>query len=367
MKIGILTIHHAYNFGAILQSYATYRILNDLGYDAEFIDYENETFSNERKIFLPLNSLGNVFRNIRSLFQYRQLKLRIQLYEEFYKKMKVSHEKYNSESINNLSGYDVVLTGSDQTFALYLTNNPNDIKPYFQEKIKNIRKVSYASSMGEKFFKITENDNIWMKKCLADFDFLSVREIKSADYIERLLGKRPEIVLDPTLLLSPLKWKEEMVETKFAQGDFIAFYTVLSAPWVIKYVETLSIKTGLKVIAMHPRTRYEMRTPFNYLGAIGPGEFLTIINKAKYVVTTSFHATVFSILFRKKFVSLCIGEGNRQKTLLNIFNIQTQLVTESFNCDYSPLIENEIDYEFVHKKLLDEQKRSISFLQKALI
>ena len=68
MKIGLLTIHHAYNFGAALQAYATYDTLKNMGYDVEFIDYGNDTFRAERNLFLPNSSVGNIIRNMRTLF-----------------------------------------------------------------------------------------------------------------------------------------------------------------------------------------------------------------------------------------------------------------------------------------------------------
>ena len=365
MKIGLMTIHHAYNFGAMLQAYATFKVINEMGHDVEFIDYDNETFAGERKIFLPCNSVGNILRNFRSLLQFKQLKERVKRYEAFYQKLNVSKSKYNRNNINSVKGYDLVITGSDQTFSLYLTNNPADIRPFFLKDVNCSKKISYASSMGEKFYKLKQGDDIWMKECLADFRHISVREKGSADYIEKLTGKRPAVVLDPTLLRSADQWNLDSEESNYAKGDYIAFYTVLSEPWVIKYVEKFAKDTGLKVIAMHPRTRYEMRANFNYVGALGPSEFLTIIKNAKYVITTSFHATSFSIIFQKQFVSLKIGEGNRLSSLLNQLCLVKQLICEN-DMDFSVLLDP-IDFSMPQELLNKEKLASMNYLRNSIM
>lgn len=364
-KVGILTVHHAYNFGAMLQSYATYRMIKDMGFHAEIIDYDNDTFANERYIFLPFNSVGNIVRNLRSIFQYGQLKQRVEKYEKFYRLIKVSNRKYSNNNIGEVEGYDIVLTGSDQTFCLYLTDNPDDIRPFFLKEIHGVRKVSYASSMGEKFYKLTNEDNTWIGECLNEYSYLSVREEKSVDYISKLIGVQPELVLDPTLLLEENQWTQVMADTKYNNCEYIAFYTVLSEPWVIKYVNALSKKTGLKVVALHPRTRYEINSKFDYVGALGPSEFLSMIKNATYVVTTSFHATAFSIIFKKQFVSLKIGEGNRLRSLLNMLNLDNQLISETSCSDFS-ILTDRINWEVPYEMLSKEKEKSRSYLLNAL-
>ncbi|MDD3416048.1 MAG: polysaccharide pyruvyl transferase family protein [Lachnospiraceae bacterium] len=365
MKIGLITIHHAYNFGASLQSHATYRTLSKLGHEVEFIDYDNNTFLSERQLFLSFNNLGNILRNIRTLFQLNQLKTRIHKFETFYNKYLISPSHYINNIDWDTTRYNVILTGSDQTFNLYLTNNPQEMRPFFLENISDKKKVTYASSMGEKFFKLTNSDEQWMKEQFLKFNSLSVREKKSADFIEQLTGVRPQVVLDPTLLLSADEWNKEVIKSNYEKGEYIAFYTVLSDSWVIKYIEKLSSITRLRVVALHQRTRYELGTKFEYAGDIGPGEFLSIIKNAKYVVTTSFHATCFSIIFKKQFVSLIIGEGNRLKSLLSSVGLADRIVTSNSVKEYERVLQN-IDFDNSHKMWQEEKNISMAYLENAL-
>lgn len=365
MKIGLLTIHHAYNYGAMLQAYATFKTLHNLGHDVEFIDYDNYTFAAERQVFLSNRSIGNILRNLRTILQLKSLKIKIEKFEDFYQKCRVGNTHYYNSEDWDTSEYDVVLTGSDQTFSLYLTNNPQEMKPFFLEHVKEVKKISYASSMGEKFFKLQPQDNAWLKERFEAFDFLAVREAKSADFIEKLVGKSPMVVLDPTLLLSREEWEKECVLSRYEAEEYIVFYTVLSEPWVIKYVENISAKTGLRVIAIHSRTRYELNAKFQYIEDAGPGEFLSIIKNAKYVITTSFHATSFSIIFQKQFVSLVIGEGNRLRSLLSSAGLTTQAIGEN-NQYYVPLLEGTIDYSNVVKLMQKEKSDSLDYLKEAL-
>lgn len=364
-NIGLLTIHHTYNYGAMLQAYATYFALQKLGNSVELIDFDNNTFEEERNIFLPCNSIKNLLRNLRTLINYKRQVKRKSNFEDFYSKMKVSPKHYNNEYGWDVTRYDVVLTGSDQTFCLYLTDVPEEMKPFFLNHVKGVKKASYASSMGEKFHKLSESDKIWLQESFQSFDYISVRERKSADYINSLIGIKPQIVLDPVFLLSANEWDVTVSKAVYPKGDYIAFYTVLSEQWVIQYAERIAQITKLPVIALHPRTRFELTTKFNYATENGPEEFVSIIKNAKYVITTSFHATVFSIIFNKLFVSLSIGEGNRLSSLLNMLSLDDRLIKKD-NAVPNSLLNAVIDYSVTNNRLKEEIEKSYQFIETAL-
>lgn len=349
MKIGLLTIHHVYNFGAVLQAYATYDTLKNMGYNVEFIDYDNDTFRAERNLFLSNSSVGNIVRNARTLITLKQCKKRVERYEEFYGLSKKSGKTWMNDGDFSNAPYDVILVGSDQTFCLYLTGKPDEMRPFFLESAGNIKRMSYASSMGEKTAFMTDADYCWMGDQLKKFSSILVRDNKTASCIEKLIGKRPPVVLDPTLLLSAEQWSK-LASSEKPKDDYIAFYTVLSAPWVVDYVEHLSQKLGMKVIALHARTRFEMKAGYHFSGDCGPREFLSVIKHAKYVVTTSFHATAFSIIFQKQFVSLILGEGNRLLSLLDSLALSHRAIRETGK-DNMEILTDAIAYDTVCDRL----------------
>lgn len=366
MKVGIMTIHHAYNFGASLQAYATYKVLKDMGCDVEFIDYDNETFSDERKLFLPITSVGNIFRNARVIMKLKSYMERIKRYEEFYGSSKVSSKSWNEKSDFSSTSYDVIITGSDQTFCLYLTGKPVEMRPFFLESIGDVKRISFSSSMGEKFSFLSHSDTLWIKTCLERFDFLAVRDIRAANYIEKLIGTRPQITLDPTLMLSTEEWDSVACRETIIKGDYIAFYTVLSEPWVIEYVKKLSKIMGIKIVALHARTRYEVNANYEFVNNLGPREFLSVIREAKCVVTTSFHATAFSIIYKKKFASLIVGEGNRLTSLLSMLNLERQSVRNVSDESLSKPWVEDIDYKTPLMLLQKERIGSFNYLVNAL-
>ena len=366
MKVGILTVHHSYNYGAMLQAYATEEAIKRLGHAVEFIDYDTTSFISRRKVLLPLTSVGNIFRNIRNILILNKLIKRKRNFEKLYQQLNISKKHWVNYINTSEFEYAVILVGSDQTFSLYLTNNPDEMKPFFLPERTKARKISYASSMGEKINKLTKEDILWISKCLADFDKLSVREVSAQDFIKKNMGILPELVVDPTLLLSREQWLKLITSSRYDTfNDYIAFYTVLSSPDVIRYTQELSLLTGLRVIALHPKTRYEIKSNFEYASDLGPQEFLSVIRNAKYVVTTSFHATVFSIIFHRKFVSILQGEGNRLKSLLNSVDLEERLIEQDRHASLE-LLEKYIGYDAIDITIERMRERSLNYLKNAI-
>lgn len=364
MKIGILTVHHSYNYGAVLQAFATQKLIEKLGHDVEFIDFDNTSFIQRRKVLLPFDSISNVLRNFRNLGAIRQLNARKEAFEKFYRMMKVSDAHWlNTIDFDKLK-YDVVVVGSDQTFSLYLTNKPDEMRSFFLPGYKG-KKICFASSMGEKNHSLTDADVEWMKRCWNEFSSLCVREQFAKDFIENQTGKTVHVVLDPTLLLKADEWAAYRSTQKLPEEKYIVFYTVLSSPRVVAYAKEIAKMTGLKVIALHSKTRFDINSGFDYRISSGPQEFLSLIQNAEYVVTTSFHATVFSILFRKQFISILQCEGNRLKHLLNSLQLQERLIDEN-EAPSLTLLNKEIDYNQVHSRLDDLRQKSIDQLRKAI-
>lgn len=364
-KVGIITIHNAYNYGAVLQAYATQDVVSSFVSDCEIIDYDAKKFRDSRKIFLPIISAGNIIHNIRSVIYLKSIIKRIKNFKSFMnRRYKLSSIKYHSEDDFTNLDYDFVITGSDQTFCLHLRGNQDEMKPFFLDNVMK-KKISYASSMGEKISDITDEEKEWMANRFNEYSCLAVREENTAKYIESLTGRRPEVVLDPTLLLTKEKWDELASTTKYDKNNYILFYTVLSDKWVVDYVTSISKITGLKVIAIHHHNRFEFKSSFVRADYSGPCEFISLIKNAKLVITTSFHATVFSVIYNIPFYSLLLGEGNRISSILNDLNLKNRIIKENFD---KKLINADFNLDFTQaNQLLDvERQRSFKYLKKAL-
>lgn len=323
-KAGILTIHSAYNYGAVLQAYATQQTFKNLGVDCDIIDYNVSFVEKDKKFLLLPTSTRNIKNNIRNILQPKNFFARKKFFKKFIDdNLSLSSKKFTADNIKDVcyDGYDCLVTGSDQTFNVNLNNCRKDLYSYFLPFEFKGKKYSYASSMGEKMHLITEEQSLWIKENLSDFDALSVREPVAAEFIEDLLGVRPEVIYDPTLVLSKNEWNNICDEQNIPNEKYILFYTVLSSSWVVEYVKEISRITGLKVIAAHPQNSFESRSGFKRMSNIGPAQFIGLIKNAELVLTSSFHGTVFSMIYGKAFYSFVLGEGNRINNLLSSSNL----------------------------------------------
>ena len=209
-KVGILTIHRARNYGAALQSYATQKILSDIGLEVKIIDYSVSETLKGCKFLLPPVSVGNVKHNIKNLLQPLKFLKQKNRFDTFIKEHFVLTSKtYTYESHMDIASEDVdfLMTGSDQTFALNLGGNSAERGVFYLPFKTSACKISYASSTGEKTSALTDQQKEFMKDHLSDYKHLSVREGAAADIIENLIGIRPEEVFDPTLAISRDEWE----------------------------------------------------------------------------------------------------------------------------------------------------------------
>lgn len=364
MKVGILTIQNCENFGAVLQASATVRILEQLGAEAELIDYSTPDLIGANKLFNPPTSKRAIIDDVRHLLKVKKYKGRSKKFADYKSKyyklgQNVATNPADWEKLN--AEYGTIIVGSDQTFNLHLKGDPEYRKIYFLDFF-NGKKLSFASSFGESGTALSPEEKEFIGASVKKFDYVSVRDEKSRRLLGELAGVDADVVLDPTLAVDRSFW-ENMTAPENGE-DYIFFYTVLSEPWVVEEVEKLSKKTGMKVIAAHLPNRFELGKSFERRIDCGPVEFLNYIRNARYVFTTSFHATAFSLIFGKEFWSCKIGEGNRIGSLLNQVSLSERMVSkDSFPEEYPDM---KIDYGAVSAKLSAERERSLECLGKAM-
>lgn len=360
-KIGIATIIALDNYGALLQGYALLKKFNELGCDAELLDLR-EKGQNDCSMFVKVKGFKDILRNMRKILNYSSAKKRLNLFQDFVKEnIKLSKNYPDEKTLRETSlDYDMLVTGSDQTFNIKL---PVFKKAYYLGFNKEIPKISYASSFGENCKSFTKEECDWIKKHLDCYNHISVREKQGVDLAKEITGREDIIqCVDPTMILPPEKW-EQITNTEAApKEDYILFYSVLSNKQIVEEVKRISAQTGMRVIAPHLQNSFEMGTDFCRAIKTGPREFLGLIKGAKLVLTTSFHATVFSVIFKKPFYSFLMGEGNRIGSLLDMLGLEGRKIKNAKieNVDY------EIDFTSAHKALEEERKKSEEYLQKCV-
>lgn len=365
-KISIVTFHNAHNYGAALQVYALTNMLKKNGkYDVNIIDYRKSNIENNYKIirFYGKNPIKSLKRLIGDFIYLNKNYKRYRNFEKFKKeKLTLSNKVYwNNDKIDVKS--DVLITGSDQVWNIQIVGELSDVFTlnFGDEKVK---RISYAASVGDKN-NIINNPQVYKEK-LSKLDYISVREEDAKNELTKIIDKDIQVVLDPTLLLSQDDWNKEIKNcTNNINEKYILAYMVEQDKEYVKIVNELSKRTGLKVV------HFGKRNPgyINVLKSVyteGPLEFMNYIKNAEFVVATSFHATVFSIIFNKKFFIIPHKKtGARVTNLLDkleIKNRNIKTLEEFKKLDYNM----ETNWNKVNKKLEEEKIKSINWLEKAI-
>jgi|LSQX01.1.fsa_nt_gb hypothetical protein len=354
MKIGILTFHKVNNYGAVLQNYALQKVLANLGCEAETIDYRNNFIYKPYGLTnLQKKGLSGYVMGVGGHFTYA---MRGKNTNKFRKHMKFSKpvSKYNINTL--LNKYDMFISGSDQVWNYKLTNfDKTYLLDFVDDKSK---KASYAASFGVK--EIDEHYQKEYEKLLSDFQYLSVREQTGANIIRNLVGSDARVVSDPCLLLSESEWLS-VAEMPDVRSKYILVYQLGFCASTISFVKNLAEKTGCKVICLpFPMGKWiKCRCGLTE----GPAELLGLIKNAECVVTSSFHCTVFSILFNKDFfVEIpkgIAGVSSRVEDMLDEFGLRSRFLV---NGESENMLQK-IDYMSINQKLIEKREESIQYLK----
>lgn len=363
-RVGIITFHAAHNYGSSLQSYALQNVIKEMDYDCEIINFRTESQKDQYRPLTKRKGLKYVLKNAYFLLCYKARKQKYDIFENFIDKyLNKSPKEYQSldELYNENFNYTHFISGSDQIW----NTAPNDANmAYFLPFVKNGKRISYAPSFGQ-IGKIKHKDEI--KKYLNKYDSLSIREEFGQKLIKEMTGKNVKILVDPTLLLSKERWQKLICNKPFIDGEYIFFYTLFADKEMISMVKQLSHILKIPVVISNVSNQYEIFSGFKKRLNVGPLEFLNLIYNAKMVCTSSFHGTVFSIIFNKPFISIRGLTDNRISTLLKLTNLQDASVNhpeELTTQKVSALLET--DFSKAEIAIKDEQKKAYEFLAKAL-
>ena len=365
MKIGILTFCNGYNYGAILQCYALQRFLNNNKIDAEIINFKKEKMFNKKGYnFL---SMSYLLRKIYAFFYQKQIKIKKTKFNNFFKN-NIRHFPNDSVDENNVTEiakrYDIIIFGSDQIW------NMNE-KIYDRSKIFfgdfefSGKRISYAASFGDSI-EVAKQNADYIKKMLKKFDAISVREKTGNDFLSEY-GISNDLVVDPTLLLKANEWNKLCKKSIFNKipKKYILYYSVNCKKYSWKIAKKLSKLTGIKVINLeeHPKI-----FGANFINDYteGPEEFLYLIKNAEYIVTNSFHGTIFSLIFNKKLIpvfennSQGIIKEERKYSLLELADLLNIITTENMPLKVT-------NYNVDYKKTSKKMNKVITFSQNYLL
>lgn len=369
MKIGILTFHRALNYGAVLQCYALYSILNDLGHDVKIIDYRPDYVEYYRKIIpvFKIKRTQGFSKKLRlilaSLLWGRSTIEATKRFDNFI----LSHFAFTKivksrEQVPN--DFDVIIVGSDQVWSPQICYG---FDPVFwgQFPHKQIVLSSYAASM-EGLSQLSHSDWHRIMENLKSFSHISVREMQLQKELNKRLTISCECNIDPSLLLNEDAY-ESIIEEPSVEGDYVLVFSVVQAPGLMDFANAIAKKMNIKVVVV-----YSQYTPkvFRKKGdgkVLCPsiGGFLGLIKKARCVLTTSFHGTAFSIILRRPFYTACHGKGERVRSLLSQLDLNDRLIDFS-SSSIESFCFSDINFSDVNIKLDNMRKDSMRYLNSAL-
>lgn len=369
------------NYGSVLQSYATFRVLNELGHETRVICYRDRPSRKakaEIALRIRLKYLADrsmVKQKVRKLLHgdgafARILQSRGEAFDAFNREALRFTEPCDSPSdaAACLEPGETVVIGSDQLWG------PEDIiRDYHTLNWvpAGHRKVAYATSFGVKQLPKFVQERA--KRFLSDMDRISVREASGVEIVGALTGKEVPQVCDPTLLLSGEAWAD-LAAPRLVEEPYIFLFFIGDNPGQRKAVRDFARRRHLKIVAIQHLDRYIASDEgiadltFN---AASPREFLTLIRDASYVFCDSFHAAIFSVQFEKRFLIFnrygdnTYGSRNsRIDSLCSRLGLEDRRAGEGDDLDRK--IDQPVDYRRVKEALNQWRTASLDYLQKAL-
>lgn len=365
-KISIITLHRAENYGSVLQAYALQKKIEDLGHEVEILDYHPERYTNAGKL-RRLKDKSTKFQNpilllLAKILIYPSYIRKNRIFKEFintYLHLSSKSFATNDGAKKNVPDADIYCTGSDQVWNS-LWNEGVEKTLYLDFVPKGKMCFSYAASIG--LSDIDENEKNEVVRLLDKYEFISVREDSGVDILKGIGRKDVVQTLDPTLLLNKEEW-EEIADNDIVTSHYVLTYNLHHDPRIDRYADMLAKKYNLIV----------RNISYNWHDVVRKGHldwcpkverFLLLIKNADYVVADSFHATVFSIIFERPFVTITPEvASSRISSVLKLLGIPEHNLQEFSD---TKIIETPIDYMHV-KRLLDvEKQKSMNFLKNVL-
>lgn len=362
MKVGLVPLlYDEYNYGGVLQFYALQKVLKNNNIECDIIFFDNNEIVSQcelkgtKKIMIAAKSgVSRILHKRANCILNEKMFSRRQKIDQFKK-------KYYSQVLNakNISykDYDAIICGSDQIWnpgwarrRAFLEFVPDDTK-----------KIIYAASLGCESLSDTQKEQFkWRIERLQN---VSVREVSGKTILDEFIENMEiKVVLDPTLLLLPNEWLEIVREPK--EKKYIFTYFLGKYDDKIDYIRKFADKNNLKIINI-PFASGEKNDEVDFgdvkITDADPGAFIGLIKNAEYIFTDSFHACVFSVLFKKEFFAFQRDNNNRMQgrinTLLHNFKLPDRFINIETNLDAM-----KINYEMNDILQMELRKDSLNFL-----
>ncbi|WP_321289663.1 polysaccharide pyruvyl transferase family protein [uncultured Sunxiuqinia sp.] len=384
MKIAILTQPLHVNYGGLLQNFALQKVLKDMGHEVYTVDlpFRDFWYSKYRaiaanivkKYILGRKEISNIIP--KSNAPTAKEKLIISQYTEKFISENIDLTQRISivEKLPKLRNYnfDAFVVGSDQVWRMAYSPGIFAFFLDFLFKNENITKIAYAASFGIDYWEYDEVTTNKLKLLIQKFDAISVREKSGVKLCRKYLDVNANFVLDPTFLL---KKEHYVLFAEKAQSYFsphsksILLYVLDDSAMKRKVIAVVQEMLGMKTTSAMPEKKYEEKNWSDVEECVYPPVENWVRNfmDAEFVITDSFHGTLFSIIFNKQFLVI----GNKERglsrfnSILGELNLEDRMIIDEKGLT-NDFMTTPINYEKVNEMLSDMQDLSIHFLEESL-
>lgn len=371
MEIGILTMHRVLNYGSFMQAYALKSVIESLGHHVTFRDFRNgEARHIGEKVIAPPSFLGKITKISRAISDLEGALKKRAFRREYIKNFKQTCWPLLGVSVvpnYNLSA-DAMVIGSDEVFN-YTQNHPFGYVPcLFGHEINAPIIMSYAASAGFANWDDVIADGMVdeIGAGLSRLKHISVRDENTHLLVERCTGNSPTRVIDPTLIYD---FQDKMSQNRVIGCDYLLVYAYegrVSDPEICA-IRDFAARHKLKVISASGA--YFPWCDENVFFA-SPFELLSVFKDAAFVVTDTFHGSIFAMKNANQFAAFVRGDNafgsnsNKVRYLLHQFGMESRIVNDLANM--SDILTTPAPYDVFNERLLNLRQTSLDFLSTAL-
>ena len=345
MKIGIVTVQDSNNFGSFLQAYALQDVLQTMGHEVWFIRSRSQTYI-KRLFYASRPGKRDLLRLPAFLHANLEGRKKYRRFRETQKCFRVM-EHYGDVPL------DLVVLGSDEIWNVRTAVFRRGI--FYGEGMAPV--MAYAVSIGD----ATAQEMC----CIPEQAFHRIspvlaRDEHTAEFLEKL-GIQAPVVCDPTLLVDPAIFRREYTSPLMGSQPYLLVYSYGFEPVLADAIRKFARRRGLRVLSAC--------FPFDWCDGTFECtalDFCAVMERAAFVVTSTFHGTIFSILNHKQFVSL--PRSRKTGDLLTAMGLEERLL-ESVSLSDRELedkIERPISYQAVDAKIAKNREYSLNCLRKGI-
>lgn len=358
-KIGIMTMQRINNYGSYMQALGLKNIISSLGYNVIFVDYEPGEVITQKK---EMNKMKKIFSKI-NLVNSIKRKIVLNKYINLFSKQYIPRlcgDKFNFYP----NDIDELIIGSDEVFNCMQEYPVGFSKNLFGVGYENIPVISYAASFGQTSLQKLEKYDISdeIASYLRKFKSISVRDKNSYEIVKKLLRKEPNLNLDPVLISD----YPNLINLNVPYDNYIIIYA---------YPDRLTKeeKKTIKKFAKQHRKKIMSFGMFQEIAdieiTVDPLTIFSYFKKADFIITDTFHGSIFSIKNGKNFCTIVRqgleGNSNKLTDLLLRLQLSDRIIDDLSNLEI--LYNKNIDYSKTNQIILDEKAKSIDYLKKELI